>query len=372
MPTWNKAARLLAAFILAMTLTASQAAIKPPAAHAGIIPGIPGLPNPCDLIPDATARKICKYASDPASAIGAIPGIPDPSQIVGDAVSAAGNAVLKPIVYAVTSAEADAVGTALRAEAKAVNATTQSDLTAKWFTTQYAVVFGMAVLLALMGFFGRIGQAAVNQDAAEVGWSSANFLVFLLGGGLLPGVVGLVVLTLDNTVAPAFMANAGVQTTDILNRLPNDIHHNLTQLNTIGGLIFPLIILFAGVVGWVLLELMFFFREGMLYLVTVAVVALWGLRVSGRQVGQQLFNNSVLLLLTLVFFKVIAAFVLVISLGLFGSKEGVQPVILGTVMLVMLPAIMWMIYQSRHNIRFVPLDTLNSQIRMQAMRVLMR
>lgn len=377
MPTWAKTLGPLAVFILVMSLTAAHSLSKPPQAKAAssgiVIPLPPGIPSPCDLIPDATARKICKVATDPVSTagavIGSIPGIPDPTKLVGNALSAAGNAIVKPLLFSITSAEADAVGTALQGEARAVNATTQTNLTADWYKKQYVVVFGMAVLLAVMMFFTRVGTAAYNQDAAGVGLGSAHFLAFLIGGGLLPGVVGTAVLYLDNQVAPAFMNSAGASATQILDRLPNDINQNLSTIDSLGALLLPLIILFFGVIGWVLLELMFFFREGMLYLVTASTVVLWGLYVSGRRSSDALFNNSVLLLITLMFFKVIAAFILVISLGLFGSQEGLQPVILGTVMLLMMPFLLWMTYQARHNIRFVPLDTMRGQVSRQLMRV---
>jgi hypothetical protein len=377
MPTWANRLGLLTVFVLVMSLTAVHSLSHPARAQAsssGIgIPLPPGLSDACDLIPDATARKICKAAADPigttGAAIGSIPGIPDPTDVIGSAVSAAGNAIIKPLLFSITSAEADAVGQALKAEAKAVNATTQTNLTADWYRKQYEVVFGMAVIIGLMMFFTRLGSAAYRQDAAGVGAGSAHFLGFLIGGALLPGIVGTAVQFLDNQVAPAFMNNAGASATQILDRLPNDINHNLTTVNSLGALLLPLIVLFFGVVGWVLLELMFFFREGMLYLVTASTVVLWGLYVSGRQAGSAVFNNSILLLITLMFFKVIAAFILVISLGLFGSQEGIQPVILGTVMLLMLPFLLWMTYQARHNIRFVPLDSMRGQITRQLVRV---
>jgi hypothetical protein len=61
-------------------------------------------------------------------------------------------------------------------------------------------------------------------------------------------------------------------------------------------------------------------------------------------------------LVALVFFKVVLAFILVVGLQLFGSHDGTQSVLLGSVMLLMVPILSWSFYQrvAGHNVQFLP------------------
>jgi hypothetical protein len=356
----NRPGRLAVVIVLAMCLTASVPIVKPPTAKAGIGSPVPSFA--CDLIPDGIARKICKAGTDPVgTTFNAIPGIPSASSIAGDVAGA----IVQPILNQIASAEADAVASVLQNEVKFVNATTTPALSADWFTRQYAIVFGMSLFLGLGMFYLRIGAAAKDQEAGEMVSAGWAVLTFLIVGALLPALVGLAVKACDEVIAPGWMNVAGQSATDTLNNMRVNFRESISASNNpVTPILLPLIFLFFGLIGGVLVEFMLLFRDGMVYLVTAAEVVALAAWVGGRWGVNSAFRTT-MTLLGLVIFKVIVAFILVMGLLLFGAHDGTSPVLLGAVILLMVPLLSWAAYRSvtGHTFRNVPNDYAMNQAR---------
>jgi len=339
----RKWAGLLLMFILVMCLGAAKPAISPPAAQAGIIP------SPCDLIPDGAARKACQAATNPVgTAVGAIPGIPDPSDVVGDVAEV----IVQPILNQIAKAEADAVVSVLEDVSKFVNNSTTPALTASWFLHLYAIVFGLAIPIGVVLLYTRLGIAVRDTEPGAAAGAFFRFMALLVLGGLIPGVVGLVVVAMDTGLAPAWMSSAGADANKSLHDLSLNMDKSVSfSNNPVTPILLPLIFLFAGVIGGILMELMMLFREAMLYVVTATEIVAAALAVSGNS---DMLRRTTQKLGVLCLFKVIVAFILTIGLLMLGSS-GV-PYILGAVVLVGTPVISWAAYQNwgNHPIRFLP------------------
>ena len=339
---------LLAVFICTIIATTAAALTSPPAAKAGI----PSIPSPCDLIPDNAARKVCEAATNPlGTAIGAIPGIPSAQEVVGGLAEG----IVEPILEQIAKAEIKAVAAALKAQAGFINSTTSVSLTKPWFLGPYGLIYGLAVFLAVALFYSRLAVAIKNSDPAAAGHAGFAILVFMIGGGFIPSLVGWLVHLFDNVMTPGWMAIAGNSTNETLNGLVEKLTDDPSLVSSVGAILLPLLFLFLGLIGGIVLEIMFFFREGMLYIFTAAEVVALALWV-GRWWGADMVQRITFSLVGLILFKFIAAFILVIGLTLFGSSDG-SPIILGTVTLLMVPIMSVWAYRriSGHYISAQPL-----------------
>jgi hypothetical protein len=214
-------------------------------------------------------------------------------------------------------------------------------------------------------FYLRIGAAAKDQEAGEMVSAGWAVLTFLIVGALLPALVGLAVKACDEVIAPGWMNVAGQSATDTLNNMRVNFRESISASNNpVTPILLPLIFLFFGLIGGVLVEFMLLFRDGMVYLVTAAEVVALAAWVGGRWGVNSAFRTT-MTLLGLVIFKVIVAFILVMGLLLFGAHDGTSPVLLGAVILLMVPLLSWAAYRSvtGHTFRNVPNDYAMNQAR---------
>lgn len=365
-PTLGRRLGLLAVLIAVISFTAPLSIFNPPSAQAAqsastdipIIGLIPGVPDPCDLIGNGTARAICKAGTDPIggalggvnAAIGAIPGIPSPSELVGSAVSTVGKAVVGPILNGIAQAEGDVVLKYLKKQTEIVNSSTTPDLTAPWFLQQYELVFALAIAVGLGALFFRTGKGFINKDLAEAGKGGMAFMVFFVLGGFLPGIVASVIKVTDDVMAPAWMNSAGAGANTALDNLQTNLNNSLA--GTIAAVLAPLIILFIGVIAGIIFELMFLFRDAVIYIVTALEVVAVALSVAGRVTSTTAWRCT-WALVALILFKLNAAIILTFGLLLLQSTEGSgDTFLLAAVVLILAPAMTWGIYKviSGHNV----------------------
>ncbi|MBA3757316.1 hypothetical protein H0X09_00390 [Candidatus Saccharibacteria bacterium] len=339
----NRLAWLPLVFLCVTTITASRSMVAPEEAKAAS--NVP--PESCASIPDPMMRKFCE--APPAQFI---PGIPNPVDLVTGAVSAAAGAIVEPIFNQIVQAEAKAVLSVLNEEVEFVNSNSTPVLTSIWFTGLYKIVFGLAVFLAIGLFWVRFTEGAKNQDVEDMGNTGLAILLFFLLGATMPGIVGGLVEGFDNKIAPAWMNVAGENATATLKGLETDFNEELSASNNpIVPIVLPLIYLFFGVIGGIVLQIMLLFREGMLYVVTAAeVIAIAGW-VGGRW-GINMLERTSMALIALILFKCIVSFILVVGLALMNAKEGASPILLGTVTLLSVPILSLMAYKriSGHDI----------------------
>lgn len=358
----NRLLRLVVAVMIVSAMAGTALLCSHPAQAA-----IPGLPGPCDLLPDGTARDICKAANDPVgTAIGTIPGVPNPSDVISGVTGSVANAIVQPILQELVNAERDAVLAILKHEIEFVNSSSTPQLGADWFIRQYQIVFGMAVFIAIGMFFFRTGMSAKDGDPVELGNAGLAIVIFFIVGAVLPPIVGGLIKIMDGIIAPGWMDIAGESAATTLQDLQVDFTDPSVTNNAVVPVLLPLIFLFFGLIGGVLVELMLLFREGMLYVVTAASVVTLGMWVGGRW-GANAFYRTVMALIALILLKVIMAFILVIGLLLLGSQEGASPVILASVMLLLTPVLGWAAYKriSGHNMQVTrSVLTANSMVKL--------
>jgi hypothetical protein len=353
MPRIDKLLLHLGVAIVLVAVISFSALAQPEPAKAGVpgAPGVPGIPSPCDLLPDGASRDICNAANDPVgTAIGAIPGVPNPTDVINGVTGSVANAIVQPILQELVNAERDAVLSILNHQIEFVNSTTTPQLGADWFIRQYQIVFGMAVFIAIGMFFFRTGISAKDGDPVELGNAGLAIMIFFIVGAVLPPIIGGLVKIMDGTIAPGWMDIAGESAATTLQDLRIDFTDPGAGNNAVVPVLLPLIFLFFGLIGGVLVELMLLFREGMLYVVTAASVITLGMWVGGRW-GASAFYRSIMALIALILLKVIMAFILVIGLLFLGSDSGASPVILASVMLLLTPVLSWAAYKkiSGHN-----------------------
>lgn len=349
------AALLLATLIFTMGLTAAVPLVKPAPARAGGIPGIPGISKACDLIPDATARKICKAGTNPigtiGSAIGSIPGVPNPVSVVQDAFGDFVDSIMRQVA----SAEADAVSYVLKEEAGFINSSTVPSLTAQWFQPIYGLAFGVAFLVAVLMFALRVVPALRTNSYSEIPKGFMTILVLLAGGSVLPAATGAWVTLCDTQIAPGWMHIAGQNANATFDSISSTFSQSLSVTGGVPVLpvILPLLWLAVGILMGMVTEFMLFAREAMLYLFLPLTILTAALSAGGRLSSQSAWRPAKALF-GLSIMKVAMAFALTIGLGLVSnSGGGAVPILLGVVVVAMLPVFGWGTYKwaTQHYVR---------------------
>lgn len=344
---------LLATLIFGMGLTAAVPLINPPPAQAAT--KVLGIPNPCDLIPDATARKICKYGTNPVAAagaaVGAIPGIPNPVSVVSDAL---GNFV-DQIMRQVANDEADAVSYVLKEEASFINSSTTPSLTAAWFQPIYAAAEGIAFLLAIMMFTLRVVPALKEGSLSDVPKGFAAVLTLISLGSILPAAVGAWVLLCDSQIAPGWMQVAGQNANSTFDSISSNFNQSLSATNGVPVLpiLLPMLWLAVGFVLGLITELMLFVREAALYLFLVWTILAAALAAGGRMSSDSAWRPAKALF-GLSLMKVAMAITLTIGLSMLSnSGGGTVPLLLGVAVLAMVPAMGWGTYKwaTQHHVQ---------------------
>ena len=340
---------LLFAVLITMGATAAVPLVKPPPAQAGIIP------SPCNLIPDATARKVCKAGLNPigtvGSAIGAIPGIPNPVNVVQDAL---GNFV-DQVMRQIASAEADAVNYVLKEEASFINSSTTPSLTASWFQPIYGLAFGIAFFIALLMFGLRVWPALKDGTYSDIPKGFIAILALLSFGSILPAAVGAWVLLCDQKIAPGWMQVAGHNANSTFDGISSSFNQSLSVTNGVPVLpvLLPVVWLFVGFVMGLITEFMLFAREAALYLFLVLTIINSALAAGGRLAGDSAWRPAKALF-GLSIMKVAMALTLSIGLGMVAnSGGGAVPLLLGVAVLAMMPAVGWGTYKwaTQHHVR---------------------
>lgn len=163
---------LLLAGLLAVPALAQEQA--PPTTAA------PQQEGACESIQNPVLRNVCRGASVPAGAVGGAAG-----SAAGNIASAAGDSALRSF----TSAVAAAGQWFLERIATMVGGTTDPNVEAGWFVSQYRVMLAVAMLVALPMLLVSVAQAVLRQDGSQA--LRAVFLYLPLAGIL-------------SAVAPAF------------------------------------------------------------------------------------------------------------------------------------------------------------------------
>lgn len=323
---------LVVAFIVAgNSVMVIQTATAPPASAAGI-----GLLDKCDFIPDPGVATFCKIGKG-LNGGKPITGVPTPGKILNQVAGSAIDSALQDF----TKAEAKAVSAVLGKMMSAINNHTVPSINAEWFAAQYAILFGMAVFLALGLGLARAATGIKNQDAGEVVSAFGGILGFLLLGGLIPLIVDGAVHVLDGTVTGGFL---DLISQSLKNSLV-DMEHNLTDVNVVDAVLIPMLILLVGVVMGIVTLLELYLREGALFVFTAAEIFGLALYVGGRWT-KSAFNRISFGLGGLISLKLVMAIILSLGIGLLGSGSGgSDPVILGSITCLMVPVLSYGYYK---------------------------
>lgn len=328
------------------------------------------LPSPCDLLPDGTAAKICKGATDPSGTtgdlIGSIPGVPNPTDIVKDTVGAVANAIVEPIITQIAQAEADSVVWILQIEGRMVTSSTSPDLTAAWFTQPYALVYGLAVFIALGMFIAKVTAAVHRGDPVRIGNVLAAFVVFFLAASILPAIVAGAVYVTDKEITPAFISASGASLNQTLGSIKLDFSKEITGTNNpIVPILVPMIALFFGVLGGLAALALLIVRYAFLPFGTIAVLLGLAMNV-GLDWGVEALKKSVLWLLGWILF--LPAIGLTLLLGatiLANANSNPLTSITAGVVLVLAPALALIFTRavSRHQFKVAPVERTVEAIR---------
>ena len=325
--------KLCLVVIFAMSFLGAQATLTPSKAEA--------LPSPCSLIPDPAARKICKMAlKSSAKAVPGVgplvgtgvPGIPNPGDVIADAGKDALGGVLKSFVgYA-----SDGVLEVLSLVFGAVRSTSQFDPIKTWYLKIYAMLFAFATITAIGGVYKRWLMAVKNKDPGDIGKAVAEFVFFFLWCGSLPWLYRWLVHTGDNGIAPAFMDLAGKNAAETMRGLRKDFDTALNAVDAGKALILPVIYLIGGLGGAVFTQVALFARDGMMFIMLAAWVVVHGAHV-GRFATDETFARTVMGNVALILFLPILVVILVISLMVFNNGDGARTLLLGSIMLMLVP-----------------------------------
>jgi hypothetical protein len=335
---------LLAVFIVISPVGVSIATPAP--AHAISL-------DPCSLIPDKTAREICDGTlKNVGGNLTGLPGVPLPG--LGDVTGAVANQVLTPLLNQFTKAEADAVISVLGNQVDFVNKSTTPVFSSDWFIRQYALVFGLGAFVALFLFVTRLGVDVKNMDLAGLANTFISTIAFFIIGSLLPLMVGAIVKFTDGVLTPDLLSVAGIDAPTTLKNLENAMSHSLTESGL--AILLPLIVLFFGVIGGVLVEFELIFREAGLYVFTAAASIGLALAV-GREWTMESAQRIFMGLIGLILLKPLVAFVLMVGFGiLLDPSSTEEPFFLAAVMCLLAPFISWATYKriANHNVQVTP------------------
>ena len=340
---------LIATYVVSLLCVVLLGLANPGQAHsAPSLTDIPGVPDPCDILPSGAAEKICDVATDPAGeAIDAVPGLPNPSEVIGNAIDSATRSFLEEIV----AAEAEAVAFALVGMVKVVDSTTDPDFTQEWFIEQYRWVFGMAVLLALILGFSRFASGVGHKNTYEMSKGIGGLAIFVVVGGAIPLIVAIVTRFFDS-VATEWMLSRDGDTEKELQALSSSLVES-SAVGGVGAVFLLLLVLFVGAIGALGMELIFYLRELALYVVTIALVVALALRIGGKWSGEA-FERVVLTALALAMLKFMAAVILVTGLNLASQAEdAVDVAFLATALLLGFFVLLFAGFRlvSRHDVR---------------------
>lgn len=345
--------RLAAVFVCVLFGALIVPMANPPQAEASALSNIPGLPSPCTFIPDGALKDICE--SPGKSLAGAVtgknlPSMPSPGSVLGNVAGQVANNTFGKLLEEIVQAEAGAVVNALKAQSEYIVSSSTPSLTSNWFLKQYGVLFIFGIYLASGLFFGRLGDAMANADAAVLFKAGGTLVLFLLIGGALPWLVQSVTNVADKQIAAGLLNSAGNDFRETLNELGRiDFTKSLSDPgnNPAAALLAPAITLFFGVLMGIVMKFMLFFREAALYAVTAWMAISMAMAVAGRW-GSNMVHASSMTLLALVFFNCAAAVIMTLGVGMFGANAEVakaDPIILGVVVISMMPILTYIWYR---------------------------
>jgi hypothetical protein len=297
--------------------------------------------NVCSFDPDPITRSLCNKT--PLKGVN-IPGLPDPTSIIKDV----GKALLGPLLQQLAQYEADAVVKTLSNEADYINKGSTPQLTAQWFKTQYAVVFGIAVLIAIFLLYGQTAAGVFHQEPGEVVAAWVKFVAFILIGGVLPLFVAAIVKVVDGPITAGYLAQGTTAANSSLSKIEDSLTNHL---DVVRAVLLPIVILFFGLIGGVLSALLLALREGALYLFTASEVISLALWVGNRWTGKA-FTQNTMALIGMILLKPILALILNIGLGMLGANQG-DPVIYGALVCLLIPFVGYAAYKriAHHDIQ---------------------
>jgi hypothetical protein len=327
--------------VLVTGILSVQASIMPARAEA--------LPNPCSLIPDPAARKLCKLGlkntGKALPGIGPVvgnglPGIPSP----GEVITSAAEDALEKTMHSFVRLASDGVLEVLGGVFGAVQSSSQFNPTKKWYLQIYAMLFAFATIMAVGGVYKRWALALKNQNPNDIGRSIVEFVFFFLLCSSLPWTYKWLVHTGDNGIAPGFMDLVGKDAAGTMKGIRTDFNDALDALDVGKSIILPVLYLAGGLVGALVTEVMLFGRDGMMFCMLAAWVVVHGAHV-GRFATDETFARTVMGNVALILFLPILTVVLVIAMRVFSSGDGVRILLLGSIMLMLVPFIAYKAYK---------------------------
>lgn len=353
---------LVLAWIVVLALGFVQPMSTPDKAEAVL-----GIPGPCDLIPNDTMRTICEVGTNPGTAvpaigIGAIPGVPDPVGIVTGAVEG----VAKTFIDEIVSLEVQAVSWLLGSVIDFVYSSSTPTFTAQWFLVEYALVFGVGVIIALYVWVYNMWQSVRRNDASHMVRSSIQISGYFVLCIWLPALVSIAVTIADGVIVPTIVSMLGESPETSLKHLQEQFVEatSPTGLSALPVLI-PGLILVLGVVGGILTWLMLAYRFVAILLMVPGAALMYSLSGAGAW-GKDQSRRTTQHLVALILFKAILVAVMTFSLLAASSdpdSKSLTPMLLTSTMLILTPIIGWMIYRSFSGDRVPVTQVISSTVR---------
>lgn len=310
-------------------------------------------PEDCSKIGDPVQKRVCEGLTQGGPG-GHMPSLPSVGQTISaaidplDALQAAMPSFVKSWLQGMAKAEAQSVASSLNSLIKNVNNSSVPNLNAHWFEIQYAPLLAIALYLAFSFLISRSARATRQGDPVEFGKGLAAFAIFVVSAGFIPSVVNRLTYVCDEVIAPAWLASAGSNIQSVLTNVATEMtkqNHYTEQL------LMMVIILFGAVLAAAALALEFFVREAALYLFTIAFLFSYAMVVGGKWEFAKFWRTAAGLV-GLIMFKVLAAIILTLAVGMLGHPSGnTNPVIYGGLIIMILPWLTWMAYKwiSGHN-----------------------
>lgn len=313
----RSSAILLLVFCVVAGITAGGSLHQPAPARADIGPvPLPGIPNPCDWLPDGAAQTICKATTNPVgTAVGAIPGVPDPlkkflSNPAGSIAQVTFNAAFDFGMRKFAAVEADSFNWVITEEFKLVDDATIPNLTDEVFTAPFALVFGLSLLIALGLTAFSLGKAAYKNDPSIISDSVVALIVFFLAVPLLVSATAAAVKVSDGTIAPGIVNSSSTNIKQAINNINANAAGHINLLVGLGEILFFIILLIVALLSGLLFFILFVLRVFGLPLVLVGLIFSLGLRPGGEEVEGGRTRQLGWALFGLVVYKVAVAFIM--------------------------------------------------------------
>jgi hypothetical protein len=316
---------------------------RPEPAEAILGVDIPGLPSPCDLVGNNTAKTVCEGVTDPIGTAAGAVGLPSPAGIIKDAV----DSVARTLANQFVQLEAEAVAYSLKSMVVFINTVTTPNLADAWFVQQYRLLLGIVGFLAVALFFLRGTNAARNKDGRDAAGAGFSFVGYAWLSGLLPGILAVIVIFFDDVLAAGWIKLFAENSQHSL----EDISHKMVDSGTSPAIpvLLLMIILGFGVIGSFCLIVLMFYRLQVLFLLVLAELFALAMNVGGKW-GVNALRRVTMLNVAFISVKLVVVIAMTVSIGFLQNLESWQAALVGSVSLFMVPIVFvwWIHFVGQH------------------------